>query len=299
MKHSSYNSILKIALILFCNLVMSQSDEVIENIEKVNDSSYISLDLNYISDAVFMGRKDSISSPYLCSSITYHHKSGFYATGSVSYLTRADEGRIDLFVLTGGFDFTLKKLDGDISVTKYIFNEDSYNVISQVEADITAQLIYDFNVVNLGIATSVYLNSDSNSDIFLSSEISHDFVSRNEKFQISPTVGVYLGSQNFYEQYYINNRFGNGRGQQGGQGGQTIINMIQATDIEFEESEKFGLMAIEFSLPMWYVNEPWVFSVLPTYVLPQNPATLTVDDVVFEEDLENTFYWMVGVAHRF
>ena len=290
MKHEKIK-ILVVLMAFFCGGVMFGQNET----EK--DSSYVSVDINFISDAVFMGRKDSISNPYLYPSVTYHHKSGFYGTGSLSYLTKADEGRVDLFLITAGFDFSIKKLDGDISITKYFFNEDSYNVISEVEADITAQLVYDFNVVNLGIASSLYFNSDGNSDVFLSSEVSHDFVSNNEKFQISPTAGLYLGSQNFYEQYYINNRFGNGRGQQG-QGNNNLTQTV-ATQINFTESEKFGLMAIEFSLPIWYVNEPWLFSFLPAYVLPQNPATLTVDDVVFEEDLENVFYWIFGVAYQF
>ena len=257
--------------------------------------SYVSVDVNFISDAVFMGRKDSISNPYLYPSITYHHTSGFYGTGSLSYLTRANQGRIDLFLLSAGYDFTLKKLDGDLSITKYVFNEDSYNVISEVEADVTVQLAYDLEVINLGMASSLYLNSDSSSDVFLSAEISHDVVSDNQKFQISPTAGIYLGSQNFYEQYYVNNRFGNGRGQQSGQG-----NMASTSeDIRLTESEKFNLMAIELSLPMWYVEKSWLFSFLPAYVIPQNPATLIVDDVVFEEDLENTFYWIVGLKYRF
>ena len=290
MKHEKIK-ILVVLIAFFCGGVMFGQNET----EK--DSSYVSVDMNFISDAVFMGRKDSISNPYLYPSVTYHHKSGFYGTGSLSYLTKADEGRVDLFLITAGFDFSIKKLDGDISITKYFFNEDSYNVISEVEADITAQLVYDFNVVNLGIASSLYFNSNGNSDVFLSSEVSHDFVSNNEKFQISPTAGLYLGSQNFYEQYYINNRFGNGRGQQGQ--GNNNLTQTPATNINLSESEKFGLMAIEFSLPIWYVKEPWLFSFLPAYVLPQNPATITVDDVVFEEDLENAFYWIFGIAYQF
>lgn len=271
------------------------SGTLISQNETESDSTYVLVDMNFISDAVFMGRKDSISNPYFYPSLTYHHKSGFYGTGSFSYLSKSDEGRVDLLLLTAGFDFSIKKLDGDVSITKYFFNENSYNVISEVDADLTAQLVYDFKVVNLGLTSSIYFNSDGNNDIFLSSEISHDYISKSEKFQISPTAGFYLGSQNFYEQYYINNRFGGGRGQQQSQGNGST----QSTQIEIKESEKFGLMAIEFSLPIWYVEEPWIFSILPAYVIPKNPATLTVDDIIFEEDLEHTFYWIVGIAYMF
>ena len=271
------------------------SGTLISQNETESDSTYVLVDMNFISDAVFMGRKDSISNPYFYPSLTYHHKSGFYGTGSFSYLSKPDEGRVDLLLLTAGFDFSIKKLDGDVSITKYFFNENSYNVISEVDADLTAQLVYDFKVLNLGLTSSIYFNSDGNNDIFLSSEISHDYISKSEKFQISPTAGFYLGSQNFYEQYYINNRFGGGRGQQQSQGNGST----QSTQIEIKESEKFGLMAIEFSLPIWYVEEPWIFSILPAYVIPKNPATLTVDDIIFEEDLEHTFYWIVGIAYMF
>ncbi len=35
--------------------------------------------------------------------------------------------------MTAGYDFSSEKFSGDVSVTKYFFNEDSYNVISEVE----------------------------------------------------------------------------------------------------------------------------------------------------------------------
>ena len=214
---------------------------------KNKDSSYISVGINFISDAISFGRKDSITAPYLYPTAMYHHKSGFYASGSFSYLTKQDQGRIDLFLITAGYDFSVKKFDGDISFTKYFFNDDSYNVISEVEADLSASFRYDFDVVNLGLMTNLYFNNNnSNTDFFLASEISHDFVTNNNKFQISPTAGIYLGSQNFYEQYYIYNRFGNGNrqgtgsgqsnGQGQGTGGSTNQTDTIITEVVLEEA---------------------------------------------------------------
>ena len=206
---------LLLMLFLTIGVTGQNKDEAFKS-TKTKTASYIYADINFINDAVFMGRKDSISAPYLYPVLGYHHKSGFYASGSFSYLTKSNENRIDLFLMTAGFDFTAKKLDADVSITKYFFNDDSYNVISEVEADVTVLLKYDFNIIKLALASSFYFNSDGNSDFFLAPDFSRDFISKNEKFQISPTMGIYLGSQNFYEQYYSNNRFGNGRGQ--GQG---------------------------------------------------------------------------------
>jgi len=281
--------------------MLAQDKSDIIKRSKYKDSSYFSLNLSFISDAIYLGRKDSITAPYLNPSIIYHNKSGFYAIGSFSYLTKSDQSRIDLFLGSIGYDFTSKNLSGDFSITKYFFNTDSYNVISEVDADITASIKYDFDLLYLSASSTYFIAKSSSSDIFLSTEIGHDFVSSTKDFQLSPSIGVYFGSQNFYEEYYINNRFGSARTGSGsgtgqGTGGTTPTT---TTTVIMQESEKFDLMAIEFSLPIWYINKPFIISFLPVIVVPQNPATLTVDSVVHEEDLETTFYWMAGISYRF
>lgn len=305
MKGCKFKWLLFLLFIICSNSILGQENEAIDYQTKNKDSSYFSVGLNFISDAVFAGRKDSITAPYLYPSLSYYNKSGIYATGSFSYLTRPNESRIDLFLGTLGYEFSIKKFEGDISFTKYFFNSDSYNVISEVEADVTGSFRYDFKVINLVASAISFFNNNSDADILLSSEISHDFVTKNQKFQISPTIGAYFGSQNFYEQYYINNRFGSGRGtgnRQGssnGQGSQQGTSDTSQTALVLNESEKFNLLAIEFSVPIWYVSKPVIIAFLPVLAIPQNPATLTVNDVVFEEDLETTFYWIIGMAYSF
>lgn len=303
----SYNyKLSSLLLILICNYTVfgQNTSESVEQ-SQMEDPSYVSIAVNFMNDAVYLGRKDSISAPYLYPSITYFNKTGLYATGSFSFLTKSNESRIDLFLGTIGYEINSKKFSGDISFTKYFFNTDSYNVISEVEADLTGTLGYDFDVFNLNLSLTNFFNKNSTSDIFLSSEISHDFVSTDRKFQISPTMGIFLGSQNFYKEYYIYNRFGSerstGSGQGAGQGTGSTADPIETTTttVVLEESEKFDLMAVEFSIPIWYMAKPFTVSFLPVLVVPQNPATLTVDSAIYEEDLENTFYWMVGLSYRF
>ena len=303
----SYNyKLSSLLLILICNYTVfgQNTSESVEQ-SQMEDPSYVSIAVNFMNDAVYLGRKDSISAPYLYPSITYFNKTGLYATGSFSFLTKSNESRIDLFLGTIGYEINSKKFSSDISFTKYFFNTDSYNVISEVEADLTGTLGYDFDVFNLNLSLTNFFNKNSTSDIFLSSEISHDFVSTDRKFQISPTMGIFLGSQNFYKEYYIYNRFGSerstGSGQGAGQGTGSTADPIETTTttVVLEESEKFDLMAVEFSIPIWYMAKPFTVSFLPVLVVPQNPATLTVDSAIYEEDLENTFYWMVGLSYRF
>lgn len=264
------------------------------------EKSFLSADITFISDAVFMGRKDSIAAPYLYPSLTYHHKSGIYGTGSFSYLTKSDQSRIDVSILTLGYDFTANKLSGDLSVTKYFFSDDSYNVIAEVQADITALLRYDLDVINIAATGITLFTNDSSSDLFLSSEISHDFITNDQKFQFSPTAGVFFGSQNFYDQYFVTSRYSSGQGSGGnGSGAGTGGTATTVTTVSVEESEKFNLMAFELSLPSWYSHKNFTISFLPTLVFPQSPATLVIDDEVVEEELDTTFYWMLGFSYQF
>ncbi|WP_242084612.1 hypothetical protein [Aestuariivivens sediminis] len=285
-----------ILFLLLSHMAIGQDGNANAMAVKNRDASYISFSLNYTNDAVFMGRKDTLSAPYVFPSITYYNKTGFYTTGSFSFLTRPNESRIDLFLITAGYDFTLKRFAADLSFTKYFFNADSYNVKSQIEADITASMVYDFNYVNIEAGAIVFFSNESRSDVFLTSGISHDFSTKNQKLQWSPTIGMYFGSQNFYEEYYINKSYGGG-GQKGAGHGGGDITQSMVPSLVIEESEKFSLMAIAFSSPIWFVHKPFLAVLAPNYVIPRTPATLTTDGEVYKEDLDNTFYFTVGIAY--
>jgi len=301
MKILKLKCIFSMVIFLVCNTTVFAQGKKNAVKDEHQGKSDFSADIYYISDAVFMGRKDSITAPYLYPIMTYHHKSGFYARGSLSYLTKSNESRVDLYIISGGFDFTVKKLFGDISITKYFFNDDSYNVISEVTADITAQLKYDFDVFNLSLTASNYFNDKGSSDFIMSTEISHDFVIANSTVQISPALGFNFGSQNFYEAYYINKKYGggsgsgNGNGSGSGQSGSEITTTI----VSVQESEKFNLLSVELSSPIWYSNKSLTLLFLPTYVFPRNASTFTIDGVVVKEDLKESFYWIVGLSYRF
>ena len=58
-------------------------------------------------------------------------------------------------------------------------------------------------------------------------------------------------------------------------------------------------MAVEFSLPMWYTEKSFTISFLPALVVPQSKANIIVDEVLVQEDLKETFYWMVGLSYQF
>src|SRR5438132_1294156 len=92
-------------------------------------ASYLKMSVSYLSDNVYLGRSDSLKTPYITPSLGYYHKSGLYATIGGSYLTT--ERSIDLFNLTAGYSLSKGKWDGEITTEKYFYNSTSYSVRSE------------------------------------------------------------------------------------------------------------------------------------------------------------------------
>ena len=59
------------------------------------EQSYFKLSGSYLTNAVYNGRKDSATLPYITPSLAYYDKSGFNIGVSASYLNSADAHRID------------------------------------------------------------------------------------------------------------------------------------------------------------------------------------------------------------
>lgn len=293
-----------LCLVLVCHGLPTWSQTQTKTGTSVDETSYAEGQLNYISDAVFLGRKDTATAPYLYATMGYHHKSGVYGEGSVSYLTKSNESRIDLFLLSAGYEKTFGSLSTDFSVTKYFFNEESYNVISSVDAAITAQLRYEMELLNLAWAGSVYFSGNNSTDIMMLAQLSHDFTTSNNRWQISPILEFQFGSQKFYEQYFIEQKLkkgtnanGSSSGNGSGTGGSDDTSTI--TTVQLSESESFNLMAVEVNLAIWYQSPPFTASLIPSYVIPTNESEISVGDSLVKENLESTFYLMAGIAYRF
>ncbi|WP_228237502.1 hypothetical protein [Allomuricauda sp. M10] len=261
------------------------------------EESYVLVDLSYMNDAIFMGRRDSIAAPYLLPSIGYYDKSGLFFDATASYLTSSAEQRVDLFYISGGYLFDGKKWSGGLSGTAYFYNQDSYNVQSEVVADITGLLSYDLKLLELSVYASSYFNKNSSPDLFLGFMVDKPIYAMNRKLLIDPKFSVFAGSQYFYQEYYTTSRLGNRKGQGNGQGGTTTTEVV--TNVEIAEASEFNVLNLEFGLPVHYQHKHFIFSFTPTWAFPQTPATLTTDDGVYEEDLKNVFYWSAGISYWF
>lgn len=54
-------------------------------------ASYFKARIDYLSNSIYNGRKDSMVLPYYSPSLGYYDKGGFYISGTVSYLSAVSE----------------------------------------------------------------------------------------------------------------------------------------------------------------------------------------------------------------
>ena len=257
--------------------------------------SYVLADVSYVSDAVFMGRRDTLAAPYLLPSLGYYHKSGFFADASLSYLLAAGEGRVDLFLLTAGYTFGKDRLSGGISGTAYFFNEASYNVKSETVGDLTGLIGYDWGPLETSFSLSAYFNNGDSPDFFTGIMLSRDLVTSDKQWMFRPSFSAYAGTQYFYEAYYNNSRLGNRKGSGRGTGSAGTTEQT----LNLAEVEKFKLLNLELSLPIHYFKGHFIFSATPSLALPQSPATVTGTDQDYTEELDPSFYFMAGLSYWF
>lgn len=268
----------------------------VNDTSRVGDS-FMSASLKYTSDYLFMGRTDSLEAPYLTPSLTYFHQSGFFVKGAFSYLLKSEENRVDVTLLAAGYDFSSTRLSAGGSFTTFFFNDLSYAVPSAMSGFLNTYVGYDFMLLEVNANGSLSLSEDL--DAFLGLEIARMFFAFKGRMVIMPYLESNAGSQNYYNEYYgarssqITKGKGFGKGPMGGNG-------FVGSEIAVEEASKFQILDYEFGIWLTYKVDPIRISINPEYVIPVNPSTVTVNqDVVFEESLDNLFFWSASVTYLF
>ncbi|HVZ55174.1 MAG TPA: hypothetical protein VG870_00830 [Chitinophagaceae bacterium] len=240
--------------------------------------------LQYLSNNVYLGRKDSAGLSYITPLIGYHHRSGFYIQGGASYAPASTASRIDVVSLEAGYDFSLgSQFNGGFYAGKYFYDASSYAIRSEVNTSAGAYAQYDPGVVSLEAGISTQLGSAT--DWVAEGGLSREVDALDNRLSFTPGFKFNAGTQNFYDQYYKHGRSRNvhKRNRNGGGGATAVIQVVSAN--------AFTIMDYEASLPVKYETNRWRLTFTPTYFIPVHPATLKVNNVLTSEALQNS--WVV------
>jgi hypothetical protein len=260
--------------------------------KRASKFSYGKAGLDYLSDNVFMGRRDSVAIPYITFNLGYHHKSGFFAEGYISYLPANGENRVDVYVLEGGYEFEVgDKFSASFSASKSFFNDGSYAVKSDINASLAGYMEYNTNPVSL--YSGLFYNIGNNADFALALGASHHFFLMDDKLDIAPGVSLNASTRQFYKSY-VTLRRQNTRRLNGGT--LATVTIPAAVDAEVK---KFKILDYEFSAPIVYTTQKnFSFTFTPTYAIPVNPLSFPRFPR-FTEKLSNSFFFELGVGYRF
>ncbi len=280
------NSLYCILLIMILNDSVIAQDSKDDSKKSDKKSSYFKLATSYLTNAVYNGRKDSVTLPYITPSLGYFDKSGFYISGSLSYLSSSAASRIDLFSLTTGYDFNISdKVSGGVYASKDFYNNSSAAVRSESKGSIGGNVSYDPGFITLNGGINLMFSSQT--DVSINGSIAHSFGLGDEEnaWNITPTLTVNVGTQNYYQDY-LKNKAKKKNGNTG---------LVQV------QQNKFGVLDYELSLPISYDAKKWGLYLTPTYAIPQNPNLYTAPggNTFIAEKLDNVFYAEFGVYLKF
>jgi hypothetical protein len=261
--------------------------------------SYFQAGLSYLSDNVYLGRKDTVKIPYVMPSLAYYHKSGLYAAATLGYAILAGNSHIDMVSLEAGYMFTAGNFDGQLSASKFFYSSQSYSVRSDIDANIVVDAGYDLHFIKPTFEAT--FNFSSQTDYILTWGLQHTFYAAHDVLDITPTVLVNGGTQNYYNSYYRNRKYSRTR-----KNGAIVNGTITATVVD---PSAFKTLDYEASLPLNYTLGKFTFNFTPTLAVPVNPAQVTritkpaggaaTTKLATLEKLNNSFYWQFGMLVKF
>ncbi|MEN9951922.1 MAG: hypothetical protein RLZZ520_190 [Bacteroidota bacterium] len=252
-----------------------------------NKTSKVNLRLQYTSDWIYAGRKDSLPAPYLTPSILYAHHSGFFVKGFLSYLT--SEKRIDVWGVGGGYRMNKGNLYWGIGGELRLFNDSSYAIQSAVSSMAYSYLAYDLPWLETTFDVNGFFGDTG--DILLGLELGKTFFLAENKLSVYPNAYGLWGTQRYYSEYYTYKSTSQRKKQ--GQGGVEPPPVIAYTVME--EATNFKFLSIDIGIAIKYKFNNFSIHFVPAYAIPFNAATFKTNNLISKENLKNSFYYNVGI----
>ena len=275
-------------------------NDTISDDQPLLKKSHFETSLSYQSNDVYLGRKDSSVLPYFIPEFSYYHKSGIFISASLYYLKNQTTSRIDLVTIDAGYHFNTGHYDGQFTASKYFYNSQSTSVTSEISASAEYQNIYDLGFIKTTFTGT--LNIGNKLDFAGELGLEHRFSLIKDKLDITPRFAVAASTQNYYSDYYKTRRYTIKRK---GAAGQSAMENISGTVVN---ASSFKILDYEPTIPIEYTMGKCTISFIPTYSIPVNPALVDIQTTKANgavvsrsraEQIENTFYWTLGISFLF
>ncbi|RTL60869.1 MAG: hypothetical protein EKK37_01565 [Sphingobacteriales bacterium] len=283
-----------LAILMAAAFIVKAQDEAPEQ-----KKSYFKAGVKYLSDNVYLGRKDSTTVSYITPTIGYYNKSGFFITAGASYLPNNGANRIDLVTAEAGYDFDIKeKFYGGVYAGKYFYSSKSYAVNAEVGTGIGTYGSLSLGSFSLNAGAG--LNLGSQTDVLMEAGVSNSFTDNSGKIEFIPEIKFNAGTQQYFNRYFTtgrvhNPRKGKGRGRGTNGGGGTTTTKTESV----LRASHFKMLDYELTAPFIYESGKFEFKFTPTYAIPVNAATIETANGIVKEGLSNHFYAELELYYKF
>ena len=248
--------------------------------------SYFMYGLNCLSDNVYLGRKDSVTLPYISPYIGYHFANGLYGKALASYAPT--HSRIDLLTIEAGYDHSFgEHFNAGISGDKFYYNKNSSSIRSSTTGSVGINGQYTNEWMEPQVSWDFNFNKSS-TDYVAGIQLDHDFSLAKGTFHILPTIGMNSGTQYYYDEYFVNKL---NKKNKTTKSKKVVANPGHFVPLDYEISTKIT-----------YRITKWLFTLIPLYAVPVSPATITIPEkkqiVTEKEKLTNSFFVELDICHR-
>jgi hypothetical protein len=298
-----YKTLCTLALVFSAYCAFSQTkpslpgdEETLKPDNKTTGTSSFKFGINYLSNNVFMGRTDTVTTSVFSPQMKYTLKSGVYFSGALSIIPSRQKKKLDGGDLTAGYDFDITdKLSGDVSYTKLFYSTNSTQISSSISSTFAANLSYDIgSVITPSVNAEYNINAQGiNNDLFLNFSLSHDFIvigvfGTTDILFISPTAAANTGTENFYDAYLTRKKFRNAKRTASQD---ALIAKYSA------QLGQFTLLDYELSAPLQYKSGHFIFQFIPTYAVVKNQIPKQIAARLSDDP--SVFYFETGVTLKF
>jgi hypothetical protein len=275
--------------------VMPGADEKVKPDDKDDGSSSFKFGVSYLSNNVYMGRTDTVTTPVIVPEVKYTFKNGIYFSGSLYYIPNKPTQKLDGGNIAGGYDWDITDaLSAGGSFTKLFYSSTSTQIASSISSTINVNINFDNDYLSPALNVDYNLNrAGISNDYLLSPAVAHDFIVVGvfgdvDIFLVSPTVTMNAGTENFYDGY-INKRILKSR----------ILTKVQTALLQKFEARvgEFEILDYELSAPLEYKAGHFIFLVTPTYAVVQNQLPKAITEQL--SDASGVFYVEAGVTLKF
>lgn len=228
-------------------------------------SSSLKFGLNYLSNNVFMGRADSVTTPTIVPDAKFTLKSGIYFSASLYYVPNKKSNKLDGGSLSAGYDFDITAdLLGMVSYTKQFYSASSTEITSSIRNSFSANLNYEIGeIMSAAVNTDYIINKQGTDEFFVGLDLSHDFIKKgvsgsNDLLLISPTITINTGKP---------------------------------------QLSGYSVLDCEISIPGIYKTGNLIFQLMPIYAITigELPAVIST----MESRKSSIFYFEAGITLKF